>query len=297
MQNTPQTQRKRSALGQGLSALIPLSKSEFHDGRNAVVSLPIDSLEPNAFQPRRSFSASALDELAASIKEMGVIQPIVVRPNAGGAYQIVAGERRWRAAKLAGYSMIPAIVKDLSDQESLEIALIENVQREDLNALDVAEAYDTLLKRFSYTQETLAKKIGKERSSITNYLRLLRLPDPVKNLLREEQITFGHAKALLSLQDATAQLSISLKVAKRKISVRELEKIVANYKNRQTLSAPSASRRSSASDLELGLSRFLATKVVVKQQRDSSGKLEIFFHNEAELVRLLDLMGYSADFS
>jgi len=297
MQNTPQTQRKRSALGQGLSALIPLSKSEFHDGRNAVVSLPIDSLEPNAFQPRRSFSASALDELAASIKEMGVIQPIVVRPNTGGAYQIVAGERRWRAAKLAGYSMIPAIVKDLSDQESLEIALIENVQREDLNALDVAEAYDTLLKRFSYTQETLAKKIGKERSSITNYLRLLRLPDPVKNLLREEQITFGHAKALLSLEDATAQLSISLKVAKRKISVRELEKIVANYKNRQTLSAPSASRRSSASDLELGLSRFLATKVVVKQQRDSSGKLEIFFHNEAELVRLLDLMGYSADFS
>lgn len=297
MQNTPQTQRKRSALGQGLSALIPLSKSAFHDDRNAVVSLPIDSLEPNAFQPRRSFSASALDELAASIKEMGVIQPIVVRPNAGGAYQIVAGERRWRAAKLAGYSMIPAIVKDLSDQESLEIALIENVQREDLNALDVAEAYDTLLKRFSYTQETLAKKIGKERSSITNYLRLLRLPDPVKNLLREEQITFGHAKALLSLEDATAQLSISLKVAKRKISVRELEKIVANYKNRQTLSAPSASRRSSASDLELGLSRFLATKVVVKQQRDSSGKLEIFFHNEAELVRLLDLMGYSADFS
>ncbi len=176
--------------------------------------------------------------------------------------------------------------------------MIENVQREDLNALDLAEAYDILLKRFSYTQETLAKKIGKERSSIANYLRLLRLPDPVKSLLRDEQITFGHAKALLSLEDAAAQLNMSLKVAKRKISVRELERIVANYKNRQTVSPMSPpTPRSSSSDLELGLSRFLATKVVVKQQRDSSGKLEIFFHNEAELARLLDLIGYSADFS
>ncbi len=298
MQNTPQTQRKRSALGQGLSALIPLSHSQFDDDGNSVVSLPIDSLEPNAYQPRRSFSPSALDELAASIKEMGVIQPIVARPNASGAYQIVAGERRWRAAKLAGYSTIPAIIKDLSDRESLEIALIENIQREDLNVLDLAEAYDTLLNRFSYTQETLAKKIGKERSSIANYVRLLRLPDPVKTLLREEKITFGHAKALLSLEDVNAQLSISLKVAKRKISVRELERIVTNYKNRQPLSpSPARTAPSSVSDLELGLSRYLATKVVVKQQPDSSGKLEIFFHSEVELARLLDVMGYSADFS
>lgn len=297
MQKMPQTQRKRSALGQGLSALIPLFRPDLKDDRNAVLSLPIDSLEPSAYQPRRSFSASALDELAASIKEIGVIQPIVVRHNETGLFQIVAGERRWRAAKMAGYSMIPAIIKDLSDQESLEIALIENVQREDLNALDLAEAYDTLLKRFSYTQETLAKKIGKERSSIANYLRILRLPDPVKNLLREEKISFGHAKALLSLEDTKEQVSMCLKVTKRKISVRELEKIVLNYKNRRTTRPQEQIGSSPASDLALGLSRFLATKVVVKQNTDCSGKLEIFFHSEAELSRLLDTIGYSADLS
>ncbi len=297
MQNTPLMQRKRSALGQGLSALIPSPNSESLDDKNAVVFISIDSLEPNVYQPRRSFPSSTLSELAASIKELGVIQPIVVRRNQTGQLQIVAGERRWRAAKMAGYSSIPAIIKDISDQESLEIALIENVQREDLNPLDLAEAYDTLLREFSYTQETLAKKIGKERSSIANYLRILRLPEPVKNLIREEKISFGHAKALLSIEDTKTQVTMSLNVAKRKISVRELEKIVLNYRNRQTRPKQNQSKKSSKSDLELGLSRYLATKVLVRQNPDSSGKMEIYFHSEAEFSRILESIGYSADLS
>lgn len=298
MQNNPPIQRKRSALGQGLSALIPAPRSEFHNEKDSVLSMPIDALEPSAYQPRRSFSPSALDELAASIKEIGVIQPIVVRHNDAGQLQIVAGERRWRAAKIAGFSTIPAIIKNLSDQESLEIALIENVQREDLNALDLAEAYDTLLKRFAYTQETLAKKIGKDRSSITNYLRILRLPDPVKDLLRQEKISFGHAKALLSVEEANEQVRISLNVAKRKISVRELEKIVLNYKKR--LATGKAEHKDASlptSQIEIGLSRYLATKVAVRLKADSSGKIEIFFHSQAELGRILDSIGYSEDFS
>lgn len=293
MQKSVPTPRKRSALGQGLSALIPLKTHLSETDRNLLISLPIDTLHPNPNQPRSVFPAESLEELAESIREKGIIQPLIVRPTNSGSYEIVAGERRWRAARMAGYSMIPSLIKDVSDAESLEFALIENIQREDLNALDTAEAYEKLLNRYSYTQETLSRKIGKDRSSITNYLRLLKLPDPIKQLVREEKISLGHAKALLSLEDVRSQLAFSLQVVRKRMSVRELEKIVQNYK-RKKVSKP---KLNSYSPMETALSRFLSTKVTVHFDQDESGKLQVFFHNRAELSRILDMIGFKEDFS
>jgi ParB family transcriptional regulator, chromosome partitioning protein len=238
-----------------------------------------------------------LRELSDSIKEMGVIQPLIVRSINSG-HEIVAGERRWRAARLAGYSTIPVIVKTLSDSESLEIALIENIQREDLNALDTAEAYDLLIKKFSYTHEVLAKRIGKDRTSITNHLRLLKLPEPIKTDLRAEKLSMGHAKTLLSVEHLPLQLSLSKQVVRRELSVRDLEKIVQNYKNKQV----KAESRPIVKDpdiemLEKNLSTHLSTRVSLKRKSDKSGKIEIFFHSQEELDRLIDVLGYSEDLS
>jgi ParB family chromosome partitioning protein len=296
MGNLVPPQRRRSALGQGLSALIPLKTEISEYESKLVVSLPIDSLYPNPNQPRRIFSSDSLTELSKSIQEKGIIQPLIVRPKSSGLYEIIAGERRWRAAQLIGYSMIPCLIKDINEAESLELALIENIQREDLNALDTAEAYEKLIDYFSYTQETLSQKIGKDRSSITNYLRLLKLPDPVKQLLREEKISMGHAKVLLSLDDMQAQLAASQKVVTKKISVRDLEKIVQNFRSNK-VSRKQTSTGSAPSSLEIALSRFFSTKVIVRGNQDDSGKLEILFHSKAELSRLLDTMGFTEDFS
>jgi len=293
MQKSVPPLRKRSALGQGLSALIPLKKNLSDSDQEMVISLPIDSLQPNPNQPRTIFPAESIRELAESIKEQGIIQPLIVRPMNAGVYEIVAGERRWRAAQMAGYALIPSLIKDITDAESLELALIENIQREDLNALDTAEAYEKLIDRYSYTQETLSRKVGKDRSSITNYLRLLKLPDPVKQLVREEKISLGHAKALLSLEDVPSLLAVSQQVVRKRISVRELEKIVQNFKQTKK----SQPKLNSSSPLEIALSRCLSTKVTVHIDQNQSGKIQVFFHNKAELTRILDFLGFKEDFS
>ncbi len=299
MLKVTETAKKRTALGLGLDALIPLDdppsdgKASDHDIR----SLPIDSLAPNPYQPRRLFYEESLADLSRSITENGVIQPLIVRPVAG-SYEIVAGERRWKAAKMAGFSHIPVIVRELSDSESLELALIENLQRENLNPLDTAEAYDTLIRKFSYTHDVLAKRIGKDRTSITNHLRLLKLPDKIKENLREEQLSMAHARTLLAVDHLPTQLSLCGKVIKRKLSVRELERIVQNYKNKQndSVKRPVAKEPELAA-LETELSRHLSTRVVVKQNSNESGKLEIHFHSREEFERLLEALGYSTDFS
>jgi len=229
---------------------------------------------------------------------MGVIQPLIVRPAAEGKYEIVAGERRWRAAMMAGFVTIPALVRQLTDLESLETALIENLQREDLNPVDTAEAYDTLIRKFSYTHDNLAQRIGKDRTSITNHLRLLKLPDPIKQQLRDELISMGHARTLLALDHVHAQLSLSNKVIKRKLSVRELERIVQNYKNKHDYkTSKDVTRDPALVNLETGLSRHFATKVMIKKNQNEIGKLEIHFHSREELERLLEMIGYSEDFS
>jgi ParB family transcriptional regulator, chromosome partitioning protein len=292
--------KKRTALGQGLNALLPMEEpiDVRPTERDNIRYVPIDSLLPNPYQPRRMFAEESLADLSRSIKEMGVIQPLIVRGASEGKYEIVAGERRWRAANMAGFSTIPVMLRELSDAESLEIALIENLQRENLNPLDTAEAYDILVEKFSYTHEELAKRIGKDRTNITNHLRLLKLPDPVKQYVREDRLSMGHARTLLALDHVPTQLNLSQRVVRRRLSVRELERIVQNFKKKQqTAAAVPPETPQGPSVLEMGLSRHLATKVAVRQKADGSGKLEIHFHSHEELERLMDLLGYSEDFS
>jgi ParB family chromosome partitioning protein len=286
-------------LGLGLDALIPLNEpAEPPRTEAGHVFLPVDHLMPNPFQPRSSFDEQALAELSESIREMGVIQPLIVRPTQTGSYEIVAGERRWRAARMAGYSTVPVIIRDVSDSEALETALIENLQREDLNPLDTAEAYETLISRFSYTHEALAKRIGKDRSNITNYVRLLKLPEPIKEDVRKNVLSMGHARTLLSVESVSTQLRLSRQTVRRRLSVRDLEKIVQNFKQKeQHHKTKNVTNPPHVSRLEKGLSRLLSTRVVVRENANESGKLEIHFHSREELDRLLALLGYAEDFS
>ncbi len=296
---TETPKKQRTALGQGLEALIPIDG--FLDGKlpeRDINQLPIDRLIPSPYQPRRLFAEESLADLSLSIREQGVIQPLIVRPAADGHYEIVAGERRWRAAKMAGFSEVPAIVRTMSDSESLEIALIENLQRENLNPLDTAEAYDTLIKKFSYTHEVLAQRIGKDRTNITNHLRLLKLPDPIKQEVREDRLSMGHARTLLAVEHLPTQLNLSQRIIKRKLSVRELERIVQNYKTKQNGAQKNPlSKDSNLQSLETNLSRHFSAKVSIRKNSSGSGRLELHFHSQEELDRLLDAMGYSEDFS
>lgn len=299
MPRSPETSRRRTALGQGLDALLPIEEPAGGSlTERDVTYLSIDVLVPNPHQPRRLFAQESLAELSDSIKEIGVIQPIIVRPTPDGKYEIVAGERRWRAAAMAGASTIPTIVRTYSDSESLEIALIENLQREDLNPIETAEAYQTLISRYSYTHDVLAKRIGKDRTSITNHLRLLRLPDSIKDDVRQDRISMGHARTLLAVEDLTVQLSLSRRIIKRRLSVRELESIVQNYRKKffpppaKTVGGDPELR-----NLERDLSRHLATRVVIRNNASGSGKLEISFHSRDELDRLLQHLGYGEDFA
>jgi ParB family transcriptional regulator, chromosome partitioning protein len=294
-----ETVKKRTALGQGLDALIPLDKPEGETApESGIKYLQIDSLLPNPHQPRRSFPEESLSDLSNSIKEMGVIQPLIVRSKAEGKYEIVAGERRWRAAKKAGFFTIPAILRTISDAESLEIALIENLQRENLNPLDTAEAYDTLIKKFSYTHEVLAQRIGKDRTNITNHLRLLKLPDPIKEHVREDRLSMGHARTLLAVDHLPTQLNLSSRIIRRKLSVRELERIVQNFKNKQQAGSVRAPEKDpDLAALETKLSRHFSTRVVIRKKNNESGRLELAFHSREELDRILEAMGYSEDFA
>jgi ParB family transcriptional regulator, chromosome partitioning protein len=291
--------KRRTALGQGLDSLLPLTDplaANKSDGD--VTFLELDSLVPNPYQPRRLFNEQSLADLANSIKEKGVIQPLIVRRTATRTYEIVAGERRWKAARLAGFTTIPVLVRDMSDSESLEIALIENLQREDLNPLDTAEAYELLIKKFSYTHEILAKSIGKDRTSITNYLRILRLPDPVKEDIRRENLSMGHAKTLLAVDHLPTLLRLSRKVVNRRLSVHDLERIVQNYNQKKKVAGSRVKTKDpSTATMETALSRYFSTKVQVNLKPNGMGKLEILFHSREELDRLLEVMGYSEDFS
>jgi ParB family chromosome partitioning protein len=296
---TDMPKKQRAALGQGLEALIPLDG--FLEGKvteRDIIQLAVDRLIPSPYQPRRLFDEDSLADLSLSIKEKGVIQPLIVRPAADNRYEIVAGERRWRAAQMAGYSKVPAIVRNMSDSESLEIALIENLQRENLNPLDTAEAYETLIKKFSYTHEVLAQRIGKDRTSITNHLRLLKLPDPIKQEVRQDRLSMGHARTLLAVEHLPTQLSLSQRTIKRKLSVRELERIVQNFKAKQH--GPESQPKTKDPNLkylEAKLSHHFATKVTVRKNSSGSGRLELHFHSQEELDRLLEAIGYSEDLS
>jgi ParB family chromosome partitioning protein len=288
------TKAKRKVLGRGLGALIPSEKSNLTSlskPEAGVFECPIEKLVPNEDQPRQSFDESKLRELTKSVLEKGIIQPLVVRKQED-KYQIVAGERRWRASKLAGLKLVPVIVKDLGDAEMVEIALIENIQREDLNPLEEAEAYRQLVEEHGLTQEQLAKRVGKQRSSVANMLRLLRLPTDVQHYLMTGELSMGHARAILGIEGSGAQSAMAQKVVKDKLSVRDCENYVRQAPSKSSSKkAGLRKNRYSAEQYELveRLQRSLATKVDLVHGK-KGGKLVIHYYSLDDLDRVLSLV-------
>jgi ParB family chromosome partitioning protein len=281
---------KRPALGKGLSALIPDAPAPTPSGP---LEVDIDRLSPNALQPRMHFDDAKLEELADSIKAKGIIQPILVRPVGGGSYRIIAGERRWRAAQRAGLLKVPVVVRDVadgSDQQQLELALIENVQRENLNPVDEAIAYQRLADQFALTQEQIAAAVGKDRSSVANFMRLLRLPEEVRADLADGSLTMGHARTLLSLPDAATQRHAAREVISRALSVRDTEALVKRLADPP---APKAAKAEGApSDVHTRAAedrmRFALGAKVKIVRRGTGGSIEIAFDSESELNRLYE---------
>jgi ParB family chromosome partitioning protein len=275
---------KRKALGKGLKALLPEPEPASAPGRSA--ELPIDSLEPNPFQPRGRIRPEQLAELAASIRESGIVQPILVRPH-GARYQIIAGERRWRAAQHLGLASVPVSVREVDDEQLLELALVENIQREELSILEEAQAFQRLHEEFRLTQEQIARRVGRERPTIANTMRLLRLPREVQDLLGAGRLDAGHARALLALDGPEDQLALAREAARRGLSVREVEARVARL--RAPRPARPASRDANTRAAEERLRAALGARVAIVR-RGKGGSLRIEFKSEAELQRLFDLL-------
>ncbi|HEY7513121.1 MAG TPA: ParB/RepB/Spo0J family partition protein [Vicinamibacteria bacterium] len=275
---------KRKALGKGLSALLPEADSagQAVEGSEVEVSL----LDANPFQPRGAIAEARLDELAASIRESGMVQPILVRPM-GERYQIVAGERRFRAALKLGLSRVPVVVRDVPDEQLLELALVENIQREELTPLEEAHAFRRLLEEFHMTQEEIARKVGRDRSTVTNTLRLLRLPKEARELLSEGRIDAGHARALLALEGSDHQIALAREVARRGLSVREVERRVALARGPQ--GGRAVRRDPNTRAAEERLRSALGTKVDIRR-RGKGGVVRIAFKSETELQRLFDVL-------
>ncbi len=291
---------KRKALGRGLAALIPganeaaATTAEATDSshRQGLRSAPIEDLHPGRGQPRKTFRDESLDELADSIKVQGIIQPILVRPREAGGFEIVAGERRWRAAQRAGLHEVPVVVRSLTDAEAAEAALVENLQREDLNPIEEARGLDRLMKDFGHTQDALAVRVGKERSTVANALRLLKLPEKVQAMVVEGRLSMGHARAILGLEAPLAMEQLARQTIAKNLSVRAVEALVKNARSgaeKPVAPPPVAPPRQSAAarDLTDRLQRSLATRVKVVESGPGAGHLEIFYHSLDELDRIL----------
>ena len=278
---------KRKVLGKGLSALI---SERPHEGQDRIQYLNLDDIEPAPNQPRRTFDTNSITELADSIKSQGVILPVVVRPM-GSKYQLIAGERRWRATERAGLKTIPAIVKQVSNEIALEIALIENLQRKDLNPLESAMGYKLLMEEYGLTQDQLSSKIGKDRATIANTIRLLKLPDPIKLMLQNELLSAGHAKALLALKSEKKQIQFADLTVKNHWSVRQLEKKIRSINEK-----PEPQNRISEMDpiwesaIEALRNRF-ATKIQLKTKKNGSGCILLDYYSEEDLLRIMELLG------
>ncbi|MBS0183522.1 MAG: ParB/RepB/Spo0J family partition protein [Nitrospira sp.] len=277
---------EKKALGKGLGALLPSSKTSQPTEPADVQRVRIENIVPNRYQPRHTFPQEALAELAASIKESGVLQPIMVRRKGDGIYELIAGERRWRASKEAGLETIPVVIRNCSDQESLLLALVENLQREDLNPMETARAYSRMMNEFGLTQDAIAAKVGRDRSSVANFVRLIHLPPEVQELVEGGTLTTGHAKALLGLPSTEEQLRIGKMVAAGTLSVRETEQLVELSlvgKKRQ----PKRPRSSPYADLETRLQKRLGTKVTIHPQQQG-GRVVIHYFSPDELDGIVD---------
>ena len=277
----------RKALGRGLSALLQTVES----ATAGLEQVRIDSIDPNPFQPRHAFPENSLAELADSIRVSGVVQPILLRraPSAEGRYQLVVGERRWRAAGIAGLETVPAMVRELTDEDALELALTENLLRQDLNPLEVAHAYQTLLEKFHLSHEQVAERLGTNRSSVTNTLRLLRLPPAVQEMISKEEITYGHARALLALDSETAQVRLASRIAKHGLSVRSVENMVASRGAKPAAAKSAAKLDPNVRAAALELERRLGTRVKIRGD-GRRGSIEIRYFSAQDLSRIYDLI-------
>lgn len=284
-------------LGKGLDSLIPntigeskgkADKGTGTENKNPETMVKLTAVEPNRDQPRKNFDEDALLELAESIKQFGLLQPILVQER-DGYYEIIAGERRWRAAKIAGLKEVPVIIKNLTDQEIVEISLIENIQREDLNPIEEAQAYKRLLEEFNLKQDEVAERVSKSRTAVTNSMRLLKLCDEVQQMVVNEMISTGHARALLSIEDPEEQYMIAQKVFDEKMSVREVEKLVKDlHKPEKAPKKENKSLEVIYQNIENRLKESLGTKVSISPKNNGAGKIEIEFYNHDDLDRLME---------
>ncbi len=279
---------EKKALGKGLDALLPSVKVSQPTESADVQRIRVQSIVPNRYQPRHTFLQEELAELTASIKESGVLQPIMVRRKGDGIYELIAGERRWRASKEAGLETIPVVIRNCSDQEALLLALVENLQREDLNPMETARAYSRMMNEFGLTQDAIALKVGRDRSSVANFVRLMHLHPELQELVEGGTLTTGHAKALLGLQSAEDQLRIGKRVAAGTLSVRETEKLVdLSFGGKKR---PSKSPRSSPwTDLEARLQKRLGTKVTIHPEKQG-GKIVIHYFSPDELDGVVETL-------
>lgn len=272
---------KKATLGRGLDALIPIDQEA-----KGYILADIDQIKPNAYQPRKEFDEDGIDELASSIKEKGIIQPLIGR-RTGDGYEIIAGERRWRAAQKAGLKRIPIVLKDASESEVLELALIENLQREDLNPIEQAIAYEQLIGDFGLTHDEISKRIGKDRSTITNQIRLLKLPEQVKQAIREREISAGHARAMLSIESQTKALEILDLIKRNKLSVRQTEKLVQGLMKEREAEKKQKYVDPFISDFTEKLKSILGTQIKVID-RNGKGKIEIEYYSLDDLERIIE---------
>lgn len=286
---------KKFALGRGLDALISTEEVRT-SGSSSINEVELSKISVNPNQPRREFDQEALQELADSIAEIGIIQPITLRKIDDDSYQIIAGERRFRASQMAGLTSIPAYIRTADDENVMEMALIENIQREDLNSLEIALAYQHLLEQYELTQERLSQRVGKKRTTISNYLRLLKLPAPIQVALQNKEIDMGHARALLTLDDPKAQIKIFEEIVKNHYSVRKVEELVKALSEGETvkcgekkIATKTAKLPEEYDALRTHLSDFFKTKVQMSCTKDGKGKISIPFNNEEDLERIMEI--------
>ena len=291
---------KKQVLGRGLGALLQSMETtnpevEYNNSITASIAfIPISKIEPNPNQPRKEFDSKAIEELSQSIKEQGVIVPITVTKGDDANYILIAGERRLRAAKKAGLSEIPAYIRVATKNEMMEMALVENIQRENLNAIEIALSLDALIESFNLTQEQMSEKIGKSRSAITNYLRLLKLPATIQIALQEDTISMGHARALINLQSEQEQLDIMNKIVERELSVRQVEDFVAQMKNPKDKSPKSSKNSkplpSTHNEFKDKLSNKLSTTIEIKRSQRGKGTITIPFSNDKDFQRIISII-------
>lgn len=290
MTNKP---KRRSGLGRGMDALFDVY-TETPEDNESVVEINLDEIRPNPYQPRKNFDQEALNELAESIKQSGVFQPIILRKSSIKGYELIAGERRMRASKIAGKETIPAIVRQLDDERMIEIAVLENLQREDLSPLEEAEAYNVLMDKLELTQAQVADRMGKSRPYIANYLRLLSLPEAVKEMVNKEELSMGQARTLLSLKNKQDILNLAHKVVDDKLTVRQLEELIQSANNKRPIpvSNKSTNKRSKSPYLlriEQHLEDHFGTQTKITQKGDR-GKIEIQYMSQSDLTRILEIL-------